>query len=372
MMHRHFLRLGRRIGIAIAGGAVILAGVAMLALPGPGIVTILLGLAILSQEFERPRRWLAHLKARGLELKDRVLRKRPESAARRYFAFVLVLLAAMLFAAITSPWVHALLTPLSQFPLHRVFNRLMLLGMIAGTALILVFRYRQRRELLGFGRPWPQFLRRLLYGLIAGITLMLLAVAPLMLLDLRMWSDRFPADFTGWGVLALKALASGIVVAFLEETFFRGAMQGVLQRIGATRWALFAVPLLYSAVHFLGRAASVPHDEVNAWSGFVVLQGLFSSFAQPLRILDAFVALYFVGLLLALVRRHWGDIAGCIGLHAGFVTVIAAFRRISTPGSGNEWSFLVGAFDGLLGLWIATVTAVVCVVLWRFFRVKTA
>jgi uncharacterized protein (TIGR02611 family) len=73
------MRLGRRIGIAIAGGAVIAAGVIMLAIPGPGIVTILLGLAILSQEFERPRIWLKHLKERGLELKDKVLRKRPES-----------------------------------------------------------------------------------------------------------------------------------------------------------------------------------------------------------------------------------------------------------------------------------------------------
>jgi uncharacterized protein (TIGR02611 family) len=370
-MHQRFTRLGRRIGIAIAGGVVIIAGVAMLALPGPGIVTILLGLAILSQEFERPRRWLAHLKARGVELKDRVLRERPESAARIYFAFLLVLLAAMLFAAVTSPWVQALLAPLSQFPLHRVFNRLMLFGMIAGTTCLLFIRYRERRELLGFGRPWPQFLRRVLQGLIAGIVLMLLAVAPLMLLDLRMWTERFPADFTAWGALALKALASGIVVAMLEETFFRGAMQGALQRIGATRWALFAVPLLYSAVHFLG-GAGASYDEINAWSGFVVLQGLFGPFAQPLRILDAFVALYFVGLLLALVRRRWGDIAGCIGLHAGFVTVIATFRRISSPGSGNEWSILVGQFDGLLGLWIATVAALLCAVLWRKSRVKTA
>jgi len=70
---------GSGIGIAIAGGAVITAGVAMLALPGPGIVTILLGLAILSQEFERPRIWLAHLKARGIKLKDRVLHKEPKS-----------------------------------------------------------------------------------------------------------------------------------------------------------------------------------------------------------------------------------------------------------------------------------------------------
>jgi uncharacterized protein (TIGR02611 family) len=78
-MHRQVVRVGRRIGIAIAGAVVIAAGVAMLALPGPGIVTILLGLAILSQEFERPRVWLAHLKARGVKIKDRVLHKRPES-----------------------------------------------------------------------------------------------------------------------------------------------------------------------------------------------------------------------------------------------------------------------------------------------------
>jgi UPF0716 family protein affecting phage T7 exclusion len=78
-MHQQVMRLGRRIGIAIAGGVVIAAGVAMLALPGPGIVTIVLGLAILSQEFERPRVWLARIKARGVKLRDQILHKRPES-----------------------------------------------------------------------------------------------------------------------------------------------------------------------------------------------------------------------------------------------------------------------------------------------------
>jgi hypothetical protein len=65
------LRLGRRIGIAIAGGAVIAAGAALLVLPGPGLLVIALGLGILSLEFERPRLWLARLKARGVELKHR-------------------------------------------------------------------------------------------------------------------------------------------------------------------------------------------------------------------------------------------------------------------------------------------------------------
>jgi uncharacterized protein len=292
------------------------------------------------------------------------------NAVRCYLAFLLVLLAAMLFAAIASPAAQALLAPVSQFPLHRIFSRLMLLGMIAGTTWLVLRRYRNCRELLGFNLRWPRFLRRVLLGLLAGIALMLLAIMPLLVLDLRAWSGRFPADLMAWATLALKGLASGLAVALLEETFFRGAMQGALQRIGATRWALFAVPLLYSAVHFLGKAVSVPHDEVNAWSGFVVWQGLFSSFAEPLRVLDAFVALYFVGLLLALVRRRWGDIAGCIGLHAGFVAVIAVFRRISTPAPENDWSFLVGAFDGLLGWWIAAVAALFCAVLWRFSGVK--
>jgi UPF0716 family protein affecting phage T7 exclusion len=75
-MQRQVMRLGRRIGIAIAGGFVVAAGIAMLALPGPGIVTIVLGLAILSQEFERPRIWLAHLKTRGVALKQRIATKR--------------------------------------------------------------------------------------------------------------------------------------------------------------------------------------------------------------------------------------------------------------------------------------------------------
>lgn len=293
------------------------------------------------------------------------------TAARSYLAFLVVLLAAMLLAAIASPWVQSLLAPISQFPLHRVFNRLMLLGMIGGTAWLVIRRYRNRRELLGFNRPVPQFLQRMLAGLLAGLVLMVLAVAPLVLLDLRQWNARFPVEMAQWLALGLKALGTGLAVALIEETLFRGAMQGALQRIGATRWALFAVPLIYSAVHFLGKAPGVPFDEVNAWSGFVVLQGLFSGFAEPLRILDAFVALYFVGLLLALVRQRWGDLAGCIGLHAGFVTVIALFRRISTPAQENSWSFLVGSFDGLLGPWIALITALLCLAM-RTRGVRTA
>jgi uncharacterized protein (TIGR02611 family) len=53
------VRWVRRIGIAIAGGVVVVIGIVLLPLPGPGSVVIALGLGILSLEFEAPRRWLA-------------------------------------------------------------------------------------------------------------------------------------------------------------------------------------------------------------------------------------------------------------------------------------------------------------------------
>ncbi|MGC4029434.1 MAG: PGPGW domain-containing protein [Steroidobacteraceae bacterium] len=57
------MRWGRRIGIAIVGGAVLAVGIAMIVLPGPAFVVIPVGLGILSLEFERPRAWLARFKA---------------------------------------------------------------------------------------------------------------------------------------------------------------------------------------------------------------------------------------------------------------------------------------------------------------------
>jgi membrane protease YdiL (CAAX protease family) len=282
-----------------------------------------------------------------------------------FVLFVLVLPVAMLAAAALAPWVKALLSPLAVFPLHRVLSRLTMLGVIVLTA-VLLWRLRLcGGGTLGFQGPWPRFLRRSLVGLVAGVVLMTFAVVPLFLLDVREWSDRVPADLQGWTLLALKGLGSGLAVALIEETYFRGAMQGALQRTGGERLALFAVPVVYAAVHFLGRAASVPHDEVNALSGFVALRGFFSDYADPLRIADAFLALWCVGLLLALVRRRWRDIAGCIGLHAGFVAVIAMFRKVSAPGPEHDMRLMAGPFDGLLGLWIALLTAVVCVALWK-------
>lgn len=56
-------RLARRIAIALIGGTVVLIGVVMLVTPGPALVVIPIGLAILAIEFAWARHWLNRLKS---------------------------------------------------------------------------------------------------------------------------------------------------------------------------------------------------------------------------------------------------------------------------------------------------------------------
>lgn len=74
-------RTARRIVIAVIGATVVLLGIAMLILPGPGLLTIIGGLALLGLEFAFAKRWLERIKTTTRwavdEAKRRVGRKSP-------------------------------------------------------------------------------------------------------------------------------------------------------------------------------------------------------------------------------------------------------------------------------------------------------
>jgi uncharacterized protein (TIGR02611 family) len=78
ILARFIGRNGKRVGVTIAGFAVLLAGLAMLVLPGPGIVVILAGLAILATEYVWAQRLLRIAKEKANQAKDVILRKKAE------------------------------------------------------------------------------------------------------------------------------------------------------------------------------------------------------------------------------------------------------------------------------------------------------
>jgi uncharacterized protein (TIGR02611 family) len=57
-------KLARRISVAVVGSTILVIGVVMLVAPGPAIVVIPLGLAILSIEFAWARFWLRRVRER--------------------------------------------------------------------------------------------------------------------------------------------------------------------------------------------------------------------------------------------------------------------------------------------------------------------
>ncbi|MGE5227498.1 MAG: PGPGW domain-containing protein [Planctomycetaceae bacterium] len=73
-------RSGKRIAVTIVGFAVLIAGVALLVLPGPGWLLIFIGLGILGTEYVWAQRLLRIAKEKAGQAKDAVLgnnRKKP-------------------------------------------------------------------------------------------------------------------------------------------------------------------------------------------------------------------------------------------------------------------------------------------------------
>ena len=80
---RFIARNGRRIAITIVGVVVLLAGLALLVLPGPGWLLIFVGLSILGTEYVWAQRLLRIAKEQANNAKDKVLRRKQAKTDRR-------------------------------------------------------------------------------------------------------------------------------------------------------------------------------------------------------------------------------------------------------------------------------------------------
>lgn len=103
-LHSHpFLSLTTKVVVTTVGVLVLVAGVVMLAAPGPGILGIVLGLAILATEWDWAERWLHTARDKAREAKRRAEAMDPRVRRRRLLIGVLavVLVVAALAAYVT-------------------------------------------------------------------------------------------------------------------------------------------------------------------------------------------------------------------------------------------------------------------------------
>lgn len=77
---RFIRRSGKRVAVTIVGFAVVIVGIVLIPLPGPGWAIVFGGLAILATEYVWAQRLLGFAKRKVVSARDTVLRRKPTAA----------------------------------------------------------------------------------------------------------------------------------------------------------------------------------------------------------------------------------------------------------------------------------------------------
>ncbi len=287
----------------------------------------------------------------------------------RSFAIFLGLIALALagIAVFTYPAWLLLQSLGMEVKFHRVASRIAMLVFLAGFLLVARRLKVTDRASLGYALPPRRFFAELGKAFVLGTVLMLPVLATMVALDMRVLKGGLSLAAGDWLTLILTACATGLVVAFIEETAMRGVMHSAIARESGAITAVVLVSLVYAATHFFAKTR-IPADEVGAGSGLTMLAGILDSFANPLGILDAFLCLFMVGVLLGVTRHFTGNIAACIGLHAAWVAIITVVRETSERRESGPVAFLMSDYDGFIGWMVLGWTFVIGWALWWWYR----
>lgn len=284
---------------------------------------------------------------------------------RALIVFLALFAAALALVALATPLAWQGVNQIATVPFHRVGNRLAMVGLAVGLWWVTRWLGLNNRRDMGYGGPWQPWLRQLGIGLLLGIAFMLPLTLFMVGTGLRHLSVEL--DSRVLLLLLLSGLASGVVVAFIEESFLRGAMYSAVARESGATLAVPSTALLYAATHFFARFTILPAD-VTAGSGVQLVLGSLGAFGAPLQMADAYLCLAAVGVLLALVRRQTGSIAAGIGLHAGWVTIMLVTLRTTERNEHISAAWLLSDHDGFVGWLTLAWTLLAAIPLLGYYR----
>lgn len=279
--------------------------------------------------------------------------------------FVLVSLVITLSPLLAYP-VHLILENFVDYPFHKLVSHVTLICGLIFSGFYLKYHQMYSRQYFGFGGSKEVFLGNLLQGMLAGI--LILAFLNLFLLLFGVYQIKPNLDYF-WSnlfLIIIKAILAGLVIGFIEESIFRGALFSSLYKKTGAVVTVTLTSLVYAAVHFLKYRALPEGTEITWVTGMEILPEAFFRFSDP-NIIDHFLTLLVLGVLLSMVRIRNGNIAMCIGIHAGIVITMKVTSRFSDYIPGSQFDFLVNNYDHMLGYLSLAWLLVLATVYWRKF-----
>ena len=270
-----------------------------------------------------------------------------------YFIAIVVggaLLAPILFWSAQALAAHGVFPFLAKYDFDTFFHRAILVAAVL--LLWPLLRVSNVRSLADLGlAPNPHWARDIASGVLLSVIPLLFCGA--LLVALHFYSFRHVFVWPRLGKVVLAAIS----VPFIEETFFRGIVLGILLRTGRKLVSVLSVSALFAAVHFLKGSEREP--AIVTWtSGFQSISDPFVDFGDPMMMLGAFATLFLIGCILADTRMFTRSLWPSIGLHAGWIFASGTFswvarrRMVASPWLGEN--LLVGIVPlGVAGVtWI--------------------
>ncbi len=259
--------------------------------------------------------------------------------------FMLVLVGGAMLAYPT----YMLLISWFEWDFERVVSRCVLgIAIVIFLVLFKKLGFASWRE-IGFNTDQKEFWKSLLNGFAAGILIMLPVIAGLLISKNRVIDYDWVWSFGDVSLLLMTAIITGLLVALIEETLFRGAMLSAIQRQGSILFAVVSTSLFYAFVHFLQPETLHDPNTLGWLSGLTVLKNAFLPLLQPMYIVDSFIALFLAGTLLAIIKIYTNKLAICIGIHAGWVFTIKTLKQVTDTNVYSEYAFLSGDYDNVIG-----------------------
>jgi membrane protease YdiL (CAAX protease family) len=259
---------------------------------------------------------------------------RPARALWAYLIFIFI------GAALIAPWVSYALPALglSGIPFRRVVDRcLLVLALLGLWPFVKALGVRSTEE-LGL-RKYSGAGADLAKGLCIGTVLLGLAAGA----SLGAGASQFDTERTSgaWLKQIPSAFFTAVIVAFLEEVLFRGAIFGALRRAWNDRAALWSSSAIYAILHFFARPEN---PSVLTWnSGFIVLGRMLGGFTELPTVIPGFFSLTLLGVIFALAFQRTGALYLSMGIHAALIFWIKLFGFGANPvATANLWFWGTG------------------------------
>ena len=258
---------------------------------------------------------------------------------------------------VLGPILYFAIRPFYPIPFHRAMDRALMVSALA--ALSLVWSRIPFREL------WPREGAGM--GLLVGYALALVSAQAFLGAYLACCGfTNSGLSLVQIGARVLMALVAALLVPPLEETLFRGFLQGEMTRGLGRYWGWWLTAVIFMLAHFFKVPTDLDGQPVHVWSGVTAIGAAFGQIGQGTFVCGKGLNLFLLGLILGGIVLRTGSLWVNAGLHSGMILLMLLFTGLARPidppripwlGGDILSSFVTTVVFVLLGLW-----------LWRFYR----